>query len=109
MPHTGIAGASGGSPPVTVSVSRARMMPHMRIAGASGGSPPVTVSVGHAQVMPHMGIAAVRRVRSAKHDDDPGVYQAVAVLASVIPCDSSQRSASIAALQPSAAAVTAWR
>src|SRR4029079_16175222 len=36
-------------------------------------------------------------------------YQAVAVAASVIPSDSSQRSASIAALQPSAAAVTAWR
>src|SRR4029079_17145120 len=34
-------------------------------------------------------------------------HQAVAVEASVIPCDSSQRSASIAALQPSAAAVTA--
>jgi hypothetical protein len=36
-------------------------------------------------------------------------YQAVAVAASLIPSDSSQRSASIAALQPSAAAVTAWR
>ena len=36
-------------------------------------------------------------------------YQAVAVAASVIPSDSSQRSASMAALQPSAAAVTAWR
>ena len=37
------------------------------------------------------------------------VYQAVAVAASVIPCASSQRSASIAALQPSPAAVTACR
>jgi hypothetical protein len=37
------------------------------------------------------------------------VYQAVAVEASLMPSDSSQRSASIAALQPSAAAVTAWR
>lgn len=36
-------------------------------------------------------------------------HQAVEVAASVIPCASSQRSASIAALQPSAAAVTAWR
>ena len=36
-------------------------------------------------------------------------YHAVAVAASVMPCDSSQRSASIAALQPSAAAVTACR
>jgi hypothetical protein len=36
-------------------------------------------------------------------------YQAVDVATSVMPCDSSQRSASIAALQPSAAAVTAWR
>ena len=36
-------------------------------------------------------------------------YQAVSVLASVMPCDSSQRSASIAAMQPSPAAVTAWR
>jgi branched-subunit amino acid ABC-type transport system permease component len=35
--------------------------------------------------------------------------QAVDVAASVIPCDSSQRSASIAALHPSAAAVTACR
>src|SRR4029079_12894247 len=38
----------------------------------------------------------------------PGArQQGVTVEASVIPCDSSQRSASIAALQPSAAAVTA--
>ena len=36
-------------------------------------------------------------------------YHAVDVAASAMPCDSSQRSASIAALQPSAAAVTAWR
>ena len=36
-------------------------------------------------------------------------YQAVAVDVSAMPCDSSQRSASIAALQPSPAAVTAWR
>ena len=36
-------------------------------------------------------------------------YQAVAVAASVIPWASSQRSASMAALQPSPAAVTAWR
>ena len=36
-------------------------------------------------------------------------YQAVAVAASAMPWDSSQRSASIAALQPSPAAVTAWR
>ena len=36
-------------------------------------------------------------------------HQAVEVTASVMPCASSQRSASIAALQPSAAAVTAWR
>ena len=36
-------------------------------------------------------------------------YQAVAVVASLIPWASSQRSASIAALQPSPAAVTAWR
>ena len=36
-------------------------------------------------------------------------HQAVAVAASVMPWASSQRSASIAALQPSAAAVTAWR
>src|SRR6266404_5382703 len=36
-------------------------------------------------------------------------YQAPAVLASVMPWDSSQRSASMAALHPSAAAVTAWR
>jgi hypothetical protein len=39
----------------------------------------------------------------------PPYYQAVAVETSLIPSDSSQRSASIAALQPSAAAVTAWR
>ena len=38
-----------------------------------------------------------------------GAYQAVAVVASLMPSCSSQRSASIAALQPSAAAVTAWR
>jgi hypothetical protein len=43
------------------------------------------------------------RRRRARH------YHAVAVETSVIPSDSSQRSASIAALQPSAAAVTAWR
>ena len=36
-------------------------------------------------------------------------YQAAAVLSSTTPTDSSQRSASIAALQPSPAAVTAWR
>jgi hypothetical protein len=36
-------------------------------------------------------------------------YQAEAEAASVMPSDSSQRSASMAALQPSAAAVTAWR
>ena len=36
-------------------------------------------------------------------------YQAAADAASVMPSDSSQRSASMAALQPSAAAVTAWR
>ena len=36
-------------------------------------------------------------------------YQAVVVAASVMPSASSQRSASMAALQPSAAAVTAWR
>jgi hypothetical protein len=36
-------------------------------------------------------------------------HQAVAVAASVMPWASSQRSASMAALQPSAAAVTAWR
>ena len=36
-------------------------------------------------------------------------YQAVAVACSVMPWASSQRSASIAALQPSAAAVMAWR
>jgi hypothetical protein len=36
-------------------------------------------------------------------------YQAVVVAASVMPSDSSHRSASMAALQPSAAAVTAWR
>ena len=36
-------------------------------------------------------------------------YQAVAVAASVMPWASSQRSASMAALQPSPAAVTAWR
>jgi hypothetical protein len=43
--------------------------------------------------------------------EEPGGegYQAPAVLASVMPWDSSQRSASMAALQPSAAAVTAWR
>jgi hypothetical protein len=44
--------------------------------------------------------------------EPPGLrhtYQAVEVAASVMPCASSQRSASIAALQPSAAAVTAWR
>jgi len=39
----------------------------------------------------------------------PSRYQAVVVAASVMPSDSSQRSASMAALQPSAAAVTAWR
>ena len=43
-----------------------------------------------------MGAAAVR-------------YQAVAVDASAMPSASSQRSASMAALQPSPAAVTAWR
>jgi hypothetical protein len=36
-------------------------------------------------------------------------YQFVAVAASTSPTDASQRSASIAALQPSPAAVTAWR
>ena len=36
-------------------------------------------------------------------------YQLVAVVATCSPMDSSQRSASIAALQPSPAAVTAWR
>jgi len=36
-----------------------------------------------------------------------GSYQAAAVRTSVTPCDSSQRSASMAALQPSPAAVTA--
>ena len=36
-------------------------------------------------------------------------YQAVEVAASVMPWASSQRSASMAALQPSPAAVTAWR
>ncbi len=40
---------------------------------------------------------------------ETGSYQAVAVAASAMPCDSSQRSASMAALQPSAAAVMAWR
>ncbi len=39
----------------------------------------------------------------------PVDHQAVAVTASTIPCSSSQRSASMAALQPSPAAVIAWR
>ena len=50
--------------------------------------------------------AAGRGAHAAAREAHPG-YQAVAVAASVIPCASSQRSASIAALQPSAAAVTA--
>ena len=36
-------------------------------------------------------------------------YQFVAVEVSISPTDASQRSASMAALQPSPAAVTAWR
>ena len=36
-------------------------------------------------------------------------YQFVAVEVSIAPTDASQRSASMAALQPSPAAVTAWR
>ena len=43
------------------------------------------------------------------HEQGGRRYQAVAVDASAMPSDSSQRSASIAALQPSPAAVTAWR
>ena len=39
----------------------------------------------------------------------PATTRPSAVADSVMPWDSSQRSASIAALQPSAAAVTAWR
>jgi hypothetical protein len=39
----------------------------------------------------------------------PGAHHAVAVAASVMPSDSSQRSASMAALQPSPAAVIACR
>ena len=52
--------------------------------------------------------AAGRGTRASARECHPA-YQAVAVAASVIPCASSQRSASIAALQPSAAAVTACR
>ena len=40
---------------------------------------------------------------------DGTTYQAAADADTVMPSDSSQRSASMAALQPSAAAVTAWR
>ena len=39
---------------------------------------------------------------ASRRVDGHAAYQAVAVAASVIPCASSQRSASIAALQPSA-------
>ena len=49
---------------------------------------------------------APRGVRARRRATD---YQAAAEAASVMPWDSSQRSASMAALQPSAAAVTAWR
>lgn len=40
---------------------------------------------------------------------DLNAYQFVAVEGSISPTDASQRSASMAALQPSPAAVTAWR
>ncbi len=64
-----------------------------------------------------MGLGAARQVgwggasRAGRRTPraDVASYQAVAVWTSVIPSDSSQRSASMAALQPSAAAVTAWR
>ena len=48
-------------------------------------------------------------VSGARRAPTEPLYQAVAVAASVMPWASSQRSASIAALQPSPAAVTAWR
>jgi len=49
-------------------------------------------------------------VTEACHGDVDGRgYQFVAVEASTSPTDSSQRSTSMAALQPSPAAVTAWR
>ena len=51
-----------------------------------------------------------RRATEACHGDVDGRgYQLVAVEASTSPTDSSQRSTSMAALQPSPAAVTAWR
>ncbi len=54
------------------------------------------------------GGAKVREGGSRTGDfEEAGLHQAVAVAASAMPCDSSQRSASMAALQPSPAAVTA--
>ena len=64
-----------------------------------GGTPPCAVTFGIA-ARSKIRRQATRRGRR---------YQAVAVVASEMPSASSQRSASIAALQPSAAAVTACR
>ena len=49
------------------------------------------------------------RGRAARHRLLESDYQFVAVEVSISPTDASQRSASMAALQPSPAAVTAWR
>ena len=59
-------------------------------------------SLRRARARPGATAAPARRTR-------PAPYQAVVVAASVMPWASSQRSASMAALQPSPAAVTAWR
>ena len=70
-----------------------------RTAPEEPASPPATAAAAATH-------AAGRGARPSARE---GHYQAVAVAASVMPWASSQRSASIAALQPSAAAVTACR
>ncbi len=59
---------------------------------------------GH-QLIGRRGLARIGQDREASRLR--GIHHAPAVVASLIPSDSSQRSASMAALQPSAAAVTA--
>ena len=85
-------------------------------AGSTCRTPVAGPWPGFDAVYKHQEDRGVRR-RQIKHQGTRGrrgrhgdrTYQAVVVAASVMPSDSSQRSASMAALQPSAAAVTAWR
>ena len=97
-----------------------------RTEGAQRGDAPAASVQGSDRARPALFCGTDRVVKRFVHErsdrrpdpqpvqegEAPGLghsYQAVEVAASVIPSASSQRSASMAALQPSPAAVTAWR